>query len=98
MMDKFQCQTHTRSPWGRRDHRYDYRLRYLIMGILLVSFLAVVTVGVVFTFAGRKDINSGSEPEAERMSADDSNPVTTILVDHAWQMRNGRAGQRSHVS
>lgn len=67
MVDKFQCQTHTRSPWGSRDHRYDYRLRYLIMGLLLVSFVAAVTVGVVFTFARRRDITT---PEAVPTSTD----------------------------
>lgn len=47
MIDKFQCQTHTRTPWGSKSHRYDYRLRYLLMGLLCVCVLAVFIVSLV---------------------------------------------------
>ncbi|RSL63930.1 hypothetical protein CEP54_004975 [Fusarium duplospermum] len=40
MVDKSQCQTHTRTPWGKSAHLYDRRIRYLFMGILFVTFLA----------------------------------------------------------
>ncbi|KAL7799802.1 hypothetical protein V8C37DRAFT_365523 [Trichoderma ceciliae] len=48
MIDKLQCQTHTRTPWGKNPHRYDYRLRYLIMGLLCTSILAVFVASLVF--------------------------------------------------
>ncbi|KAL6892360.1 hypothetical protein GGI43DRAFT_386854 [Trichoderma evansii] len=47
MIDKFQCQTHTRTPWGSNPHRYDYRLRYLMMGLLCATVLAVFIVSLV---------------------------------------------------
>jgi hypothetical protein len=47
MIDKSQCQTHTRTPWGSNPHRYDYRLRYLMMGLLCVSVLTVFIVSLV---------------------------------------------------
>lgn len=48
MIDKLQCQTHTRTPWGQNPHRYDYRIRYLVMGLLCTSVLAVFIVSLVF--------------------------------------------------
>ncbi|UKZ82022.1 hypothetical protein TrVFT333_009804 [Trichoderma virens FT-333] len=48
MIDKLQCQTHTRTPWGQNPHRYDYRIRYLVMGLLCASVLAVFIVSLVF--------------------------------------------------
>ncbi|KAG5661156.1 hypothetical protein KAF25_002799 [Fusarium avenaceum] len=47
MIDKNQCQAHTRNPWGRSQHRYDYRFRYLLMGSLSILFLAVVIVVII---------------------------------------------------
>ncbi|KAL5089741.1 hypothetical protein Trisim1_005136 [Trichoderma cf. simile WF8] len=47
MIDKLQCQTHTRTPWGQSPHRYDYRIRYLVMGLLCASVLAVFIVSLV---------------------------------------------------
>ncbi|OPB39768.1 hypothetical protein A0O28_0096150 [Trichoderma guizhouense] len=47
MIDKLQCQTHTRTPWGQSPHRYDYRIRYLVMGLLCASGLAVFIVSLV---------------------------------------------------
>ena len=47
MVDKSQCQTHTRTPWGKPAHLYDRRIRYLFMGILFVTFLAAVVVAVL---------------------------------------------------
>lgn len=47
MVDKSQCQTHTRTPWGKSAHLYDRRIRYLFMGILFVTFLAAVVVSVL---------------------------------------------------
>lgn len=46
--DKSQCQTHTRTPWGTGSHRYDYRLRYLLMGLLLAVLLGLIVTCVVF--------------------------------------------------
>ena len=55
MIDKNQCPAHTRQPWGESEHRYDFRLRYAIMGILTFVVLGVVVVGVVFLVgAGRR--------------------------------------------
>ncbi|PNY29919.1 Uncharacterized protein TCAP_00169 [Tolypocladium capitatum] len=65
MIDKSQCQTHTRTPWGSRDHRYDYRLRYLVMAILLASFLATATVGVVFIFNRRVGLCDDTKPDVQ---------------------------------
>ncbi|RFU79429.1 hypothetical protein TARUN_2786 [Trichoderma arundinaceum] len=48
MIDKLQCQTHTRTPWGQNPHRYDYRLRYFVMGLLCTSVLAVFIISLVF--------------------------------------------------
>ncbi|KAH6608079.1 hypothetical protein Trco_004392 [Trichoderma cornu-damae] len=47
MTERLQCQTHTRTPWGQNPHRYDYRLRYLFMGLLCTSVLAVFIVSLV---------------------------------------------------
>ena len=47
MIDKKQCQAHTRTPWGKSDHRYDYRLRYALMGALSIVFIAVVIVALI---------------------------------------------------
>ncbi|POR30940.1 Uncharacterized protein TPAR_08863 [Tolypocladium paradoxum] len=78
MIDKSQCQTHTRTPWGSRDHRYDYRLRYLAMGILLASFLAVAIVGVVFIFE-RRDANSDdTKPDREPTHSTDNASVAEM--------------------
>lgn len=48
MIDRLQCQSHTRTPWGKDPHRYDYRLRYLFMGLLCISVLAVFITSLVF--------------------------------------------------
>ncbi|PNP49061.1 hypothetical protein THARTR1_10135 [Trichoderma harzianum] len=48
MIDKLQCQTHTRTPWGHNPHRYNHRIRYLVMGLLCASVLAVFVVSLVF--------------------------------------------------
>ncbi|ODA80954.1 hypothetical protein RJ55_03914 [Drechmeria coniospora] len=53
LRDKSQCPTHTRIPWGARDHQYNYRLRYFIIGLLLITFTSVIIVGVVFMFIQR---------------------------------------------
>ncbi|KAJ6439560.1 hypothetical protein O9K51_07447 [Purpureocillium lavendulum] len=50
MIDKSQCAAHTRTPWGQRSHRYDYRLRCLLMGLLVALFAAVIILGVVYMF------------------------------------------------
>ncbi|KAL3959870.1 hypothetical protein ACCO45_004987 [Purpureocillium lilacinum] len=50
MIDKSQCPSHTRTPWGRSSHRCDYRLRYLLMGVLVVLFAGVMVLGIVYTF------------------------------------------------
>ncbi|KAM5342969.1 hypothetical protein ACJ41O_013935 [Fusarium nematophilum] len=66
MINKSQCQTHTRNPWGKPGHRYDYRIRYLFMGILFVAFLAVVIVAIVIVVevANNRWMNTdiGAEP------------------------------------
>ncbi|KAH7133217.1 hypothetical protein B0J13DRAFT_641782 [Dactylonectria estremocensis] len=49
MIDKSQCPTHTRTPWGKNDHRYDHRIRYLAMGILCTVILTVIIVAIVFS-------------------------------------------------
>lgn len=54
MIDRTQCPAHTRTPWGESDHRYDYRLRYAMMGILTLVVIAVIVVGVVFTLSTRR--------------------------------------------
>ncbi|KAH6885886.1 hypothetical protein B0T10DRAFT_608312 [Thelonectria olida] len=47
MIDRTQCQTHTRNPWGKPNHRYDYRIRYAAMGTLCFTILAVAIAGTV---------------------------------------------------
>lgn len=63
MIDKSQCQTHTRTPWGSPDHRYNFRLRYFIMGILLTSFVAVIIIGIVFIFTRQDGTLDQFKPE-----------------------------------
>ncbi|KAL9480772.1 hypothetical protein ACSS6W_005558 [Trichoderma asperelloides] len=46
-VQNFQCQAHTRTPWGSNPHRYDYRLRYLMMGLLCALVLTVFIVSLV---------------------------------------------------
>ena len=48
MIDNSQCPTHTRTPWGEKDHRYDYRLRYIVMGILTATVMGVIIVAIIF--------------------------------------------------
>ncbi|CAM1509970.1 Fc.00g003050.m01.CDS01 [Cosmosporella sp. VM-42] len=48
MIDNKQCPAHTRTPWGDSDHRYDYRLRYVVMGTLTAIFIGVVVAAIVF--------------------------------------------------
>lgn len=79
MIGKSQCQAHTRTPWGSRDHRYDYRLRYLAMGILLASFLAVVIVGVVFIFDRRGANCDDTKPDAEPTNSAENASVPVMF-------------------
>ncbi|KAL7950955.1 hypothetical protein V8C42DRAFT_359707 [Trichoderma barbatum] len=48
MIDKLQCQTHTRTPWGKNPHYYDHRIRYLVMGLLCTAVLTIFIVSLVF--------------------------------------------------
>ncbi|PNP41120.1 hypothetical protein TGAMA5MH_06990 [Trichoderma gamsii] len=71
MIDKSQCQTHTRTPWGSNPHRYDYRLRYLMMGLLCVCVLAVFIVSLVI-------IGDRALKNYQIVSSDDESPTTTV--------------------
>ncbi|KAL6860992.1 hypothetical protein J3F83DRAFT_227037 [Trichoderma novae-zelandiae] len=67
MIDKLQCQTHTRTPWGSSPHRYDPRIRYLVMGLLCISVLAVFVVSLVFighSAAGNYSSDSSDDGDA----------------------------------
>ncbi|PHH85368.1 hypothetical protein CDD83_534 [Cordyceps sp. RAO-2017] len=94
MIDKSQCPAHTRTPWGRRDHRYDYRLRYLIMGVLLASFLAIVILGIVFTVErARKNDNDPEpvvDPVAEMLDQAAAAAFTSRSQGGGVSMRTGR--------
>lgn len=70
MIDKFQCQTHTRTPWGTNPHRYDYRLRYLMMGLLCASVPAVFIVSLVF-------IGDRALKNYQLIPSDDESPTTS---------------------
>lgn len=70
MIDKFQCQTHTRTPWGSNSHRYDYRLRYIMMGLLCVCVLAVFIVSLVI-------IGDRALKNYQIVPSDDESPTTT---------------------
>ncbi|UKZ64440.1 uncharacterized protein TrAtP1_005657 [Trichoderma atroviride] len=70
MIDKFQCQTHTRTPWGSNPHRYDYRLRYLMMGLLCVCVFAIFIVSLVIT-------GDSALKNYQIDPSDDQSPTTT---------------------
>lgn len=72
MIDKFQCQTHTRTPWGSNPHRYDYRLRYLMMGLLCVAVLAVFIVSLVI-------IGDRALKDYQIVPSDDKCPTTSAV-------------------
>ncbi|KAH7179683.1 uncharacterized protein B0J16DRAFT_403010 [Fusarium flagelliforme] len=44
MIDRDQCQTHTRTPWGTSEHRINHRIRYAFMGALSIVFIVVTIV------------------------------------------------------
>lgn len=70
MIDKFQCQTHTRTPWGSNPHRYDYRLRYLMMGLLCFSVLAAFIASLVI-------IGDRALKNYQLVPSDDESPTTS---------------------
>ncbi|EHK15957.1 uncharacterized protein TRIVIDRAFT_65218 [Trichoderma virens Gv29-8] len=73
MIDKLQCQTHTRTPWGQNPHRYDYRIRYLVMGLLCASVLAVFIVFIVsLVFIGDRAIKN------YQLAPPDDGPTTVV--------------------
>ncbi|VTO84598.1 unnamed protein product [Fusarium graminearum] len=41
MVDRNQCQTHTRTPWGTSEHRLDHRIRYALMVAFSIFFIVV---------------------------------------------------------
>lgn len=50
MVDRNQCQTHTRTPWGTSEHRLDHRIRYALMVAFSIFFIVVVIVAVIVVF------------------------------------------------
>ncbi|PHH68863.1 hypothetical protein CDD82_224 [Ophiocordyceps australis] len=48
----YSCHKHLR--WCSDPHSRNLVMRYLAMGLLLFTFLAVSLVGIVFLFVGRK--------------------------------------------
>ncbi|KAK0387966.1 hypothetical protein NLU13_4210 [Sarocladium strictum] len=64
MVTKTQCPAHTRTPWGSSPHRYDPRLRYLAMAIILLIFLGIIVYAVIslITAADRMKNDAQSLP------------------------------------
>ncbi|KAL3606690.1 hypothetical protein FPOAC2_01650 [Fusarium poae] len=50
MVDRNQCRTHTRTPWGTSEHRLDHRIRYALMVAFSIFFIVVVIVAVIVVF------------------------------------------------
>ncbi|PTB63867.1 hypothetical protein BBK36DRAFT_7106 [Trichoderma citrinoviride] len=83
MIDNRQCQTHTRTPWGSSPHRYDPRLRYLVMGLLCASVLAVFLISLVFVGNSAVKAYSSSSSSSSSSDDDDGNhdlPSSTKLL------------------
>ncbi|KAL7812551.1 hypothetical protein V8C26DRAFT_437120 [Trichoderma gracile] len=79
MIDNLQCQTHTRTPWGSSPHRYDPRLRYLAMGLLCASVLAIFTVSLVFVGNSAVKAYSSSSDDDVTVSTSKPSPTKTPL-------------------
>ncbi|ETS02121.1 hypothetical protein M419DRAFT_8478 [Trichoderma reesei RUT C-30] len=80
MIDNLQCQTHTRTPWGSSPHRYDPRIRYLAMGLLCASVLAIFTVSLVFVGnSAVRTYSSSSSSDDDDTTASTSIPLSTEI-------------------
>ncbi|KAM0515980.1 hypothetical protein ACHAPE_005601 [Trichoderma viride] len=98
MINKTQCQTHTRTPWGSNSHRYDYRLRYLMMGLLSVCVLAVFIVSLVIigdrALRNYQIVPSGDESPTTTAGPPPSTPynatVTNSVANITTYYKNGR--------
>lgn len=64
MIEKGACPAHTRHPLGSSLHRYDPRLRYLFMAILVATLLGVVILGIIV-------ISDGGLKKTLRVSEED---------------------------
>ncbi|UNI20300.1 hypothetical protein JDV02_006400 [Purpureocillium takamizusanense] len=68
IVDRSRCPAHTRTPWEKPSHRCDYRLRYLLMGLLVVLFAGVMILGIVYTFI-RGGLGAGQASSCRRTNS-----------------------------
>ena len=86
MVEKDQCNTHTRTPWGTSPHRYDPRLRYFLMGLLVMLVLSGAVLGAIsiayppynYNWAGSGDGNAQANMAKPSTTGDSSSLVVKL--------------------